>query len=69
MENQRLLVDKLREYESINKKIQFLNEEYIKKENEIKKAYQEKYEKINKDLKEYTEKILSGDVTLCQTLY
>ena len=50
MENQRLLVDKLREYESINKKIQFLNEEYSKKENEVKQAYQEKYEKIKKDL-------------------
>ena len=65
MENQRLLVDKLREYELLNNKIQTLNEEYNKKENEVKKDYQLKYEKIKNDLNDYIGKIKKTVETVC----
>ena len=65
MENQRLFVDKLREYELLNNKIQTLNEEYNKKENEVKKDYQLKYEKIKNDLNDYIGKIKKTVETVC----
>lgn len=68
MQNQRLLVDKLREYVSLNKKIQQLSSELVNKENEIKKNYQESYEKVRRDLNGYIIKIKPTVETVC-TIY